>query len=92
MIANMQGCCYGLRLDYHIRFLYFTNYFNQKCYVSANIFLKFSGLENTNNKPFSNTFGKSSTTILTELLSTEDIINAPINELINFLLTYYQMS
>ena len=57
----------------------------EKCYVSANIFLKFSGLENTNSKPFSNTFGKSSTAILTEFLSTEDIINTPIDELVDFI-------
>ena len=57
----------------------------EKCYVSANIFLKFSGLENTDNKPFSNTFGKSSSAILTEFLSTEDIINMPINELVDFI-------
>lgn len=57
----------------------------EKCYVSANIFLKFSGLENTNNKPFSNTFGKSSSAILTEFLSIEDIINTPIDELVDFI-------
>ena len=57
----------------------------EKCYVSANIFLKFSGLENTDNKPFSSKFGKSSTAILTEFLSTEDIINKPINELVDFI-------
>lgn len=57
----------------------------EKCYVSANIFLKFSGLENTNNIPFSNKFGKSSSAILTEFLSTEDIINTPIDELVDFI-------
>ena len=57
----------------------------EKCYVSANIFLKFSGLENTNHKPFSNTFGKSSSAILTDFLSTEDIINTPIDELVDFI-------
>lgn len=57
----------------------------EKCYASANIFLKFSGIENTNYKPFSNTFGKSSSAILTEFLSIEDIINKPINELVDFI-------
>lgn len=57
----------------------------EKCYVSANIFLKFSGLKNTDSKPFSDTFGKSSSAILTEYLSSEDIINTPINELVDFI-------
>lgn len=57
----------------------------EKCYVSANIFLKFSGLKSTDNKPFSNPFGKSSSAILTEFLSTEDIINTPIDELVDFI-------
>lgn len=57
----------------------------EKCYVSSNIFLKFSALTNTDDKPFSNTFGKSSSSILTEFLSTEDIINTPINELVDFI-------
>lgn len=57
----------------------------EKCYVSANIFLKFSGLENTDNKPFSNIFGKSSSAILTEFLSIEDIVNMPVNELVDFI-------
>ena len=57
----------------------------EKCYVSANIFLKFSGLENTDNKPFSNKFGKSSSAILTDFLSIEDIINTPIDDLVDFI-------
>lgn len=57
----------------------------EKCYVSANIFLKFSGLENTDNIPFSDTFGKSSIAILTEFLSTEDIVNTPIEKLVDFI-------
>lgn len=57
----------------------------EKCYVSANIFLKFSALSTSQNKPFSNTFGKSSSAILTEFLSTEDIINTPIDELVDFI-------
>jgi len=57
----------------------------EKCYVSANIFLKFSAIENTDNKPFSDTFGKSSSAILTDFLSTEDIINTPIDELVDFI-------
>lgn len=57
----------------------------EKCYVSSNIFLKFSALTNSENKPFSNTFGKSSSAILTEFLSTEDIINTPIDELVDFI-------
>ena len=57
----------------------------EKCYVSANIFLKFSALATSDNKPFSNTFGKSSSAILTEFLSTEDIISTPLDELIDFI-------
>lgn len=57
----------------------------EKCYVSANIFLKLSALATSNNKPFSDTFGKSSSAILTEFLSTEDIINTPLNELVDFI-------
>ena len=57
----------------------------EKCYVSANIFLKFSALATSNNKPFSDTFGKSSSAILTEFLSTEDIINTPLDELVDFI-------
>ena len=57
----------------------------EKCYVSVNIFLKFSALATSDDKPFSDTFGKSSTAILTEFLSTEDIISTPLNELVDFI-------
>lgn len=56
----------------------------EKCYVSSNIYLKFSGLS-SNEKPFSNSYGVSATSILTDFLSTEDIINTPIDDLINFI-------
>lgn len=57
----------------------------EKCYVSSNIFLKFSALATSNNKPFSDTFGKSSSAILTEFLSTEDIISTPLENLVDFI-------
>lgn len=59
----------------------------EKCYVSANIFLKFSALATSDNKPFSDTFGKSSSAILTEFLSIEDIISTPLDELVDFIST-----
>lgn len=57
----------------------------EKCYVSANIFLKFSAISNSEEKVFCNTFGKTSSSILTDFLSTEDIINTPIDELVDFI-------
>lgn len=57
----------------------------EKCYVSANIFLKFSAISNSDEKVFSNTFGKTSSSVLTDFLSTEDIINTPIDELVDFI-------
>lgn len=57
----------------------------EKCYASANIFLKFSALSNTDDKPFSNNYTKSATAILTEFFSVEDIINKPIEELVDFI-------
>lgn len=59
----------------------------EKCYVSANIFLKFSALATSDNKPFADTFGKSSSAILTEFLSIEDIISTPLDELVDFIST-----
>jgi len=57
----------------------------EKCYVASNIFLKFSAISNSDEKVFSDTFGKTSSSVLTDFLSTEDIINTPINELVDFI-------
>lgn len=59
----------------------------EKSYILSNIFLKFSELAVLDKKdhPFSNTFGASSLASLTEFLSTEDIANSSIEDLVAFL-------
>lgn len=63
------------------------NISREKSYILSNIFLKFSELAVLDKKdhPFSNTFGASSLATLTDFLSTEDIANLSIEELVNFL-------
>lgn len=63
------------------------NITREKTYILSNIFLKFSELAvlNKNEQPFSNTFGASSLAVLTEYMSTEEIANADITELVAFL-------
>jgi transposase len=58
----------------------------EKLYMLSNIFLKFSELAvlGKDEHPFSNTFGATSTAVLTDFMSPEDIANAPLEELVNF--------
>ena len=59
----------------------------EKLYMLSNIFLKFSELAvlDKDNHPFSNTFGATSTAILTEFFSPEDIANTSLEGLIDFI-------
>lgn len=63
------------------------NMAREKSYILSNIFLKFSELAvlDKSEQPFSNTFGTSSVGVLTEFMSTEEIANTGLPELINFL-------
>ncbi|HHX63252.1 MAG TPA: IS110 family transposase [Epulopiscium sp.] len=63
------------------------NISREKSYILSNIFLKFSELAVLDKKdlPFSNTFGASSMATLTDFLSTEDIANTSIEDLVAFL-------
>lgn len=60
---------------------------SEKNYVLCNIFLKFSGIctVSSNESPFSDLFGATSTSIINEFVSPEDIINTPLEELIKIL-------
>lgn len=53
----------------------------------SNIFLKFSefSLLDEDEQPFSNNYGATASAVLTEFLSVEEIIEKPIDELINFI-------
>jgi transposase len=59
----------------------------EKNYILCNIFLKFSGLCTTSSTdtPFSNLFGATSSFILTDFVSPEDIVNTPLEDLITIL-------
>lgn len=59
----------------------------EKLYMLSNIFLKFSELAvlDKNEHPFSNTFGATSTAVLTEFLSPEEIADTPLEDLIDFI-------
>lgn len=61
----------------------------EKNYVLNNIFLKFSefALLGGEESPLSNKFGATAEAILTEYKTTEDIANAPLEELIGFVAT-----
>mgnify|MGYP003365636839 FL=1 len=63
------------------------NITREKSYILSNIFLKFSELAvlDKSEQPFSNKFGATSLAVLTEFMSTEEIANANIDELVNFL-------
>lgn len=63
------------------------NISREKSYILSNIFLKFSELAVLDKRehPFSNTFGASALATLTDFLSTEDIANSSIEELVSFL-------
>jgi transposase len=57
----------------------------EKTYMLSNIFLKFSefSLLNEEMQPFSNNYGVTATSILTDFLSTEDIATMPLEALID---------
>ena len=57
----------------------------EKTYMLSNIFLKFSefSLLNEETQPFSNNYGVTATSILTDFLSTEDIANMSLEALID---------
>jgi len=55
----------------------------EKQYLSSNLYLKFSALKvNPNDNPFSNTFSKTASYMLSDYLTTEEIVNAKIEDLI----------
>jgi transposase len=59
----------------------------EKTYMVSNIFLKFSEFSvlKEDEHPFSSKYGATASAVLTEILSTEDIVNMPIDELVKFL-------
>ncbi|WP_420912938.1 IS110 family transposase [Clostridium beijerinckii] len=63
------------------------NISREKSYILSNIFLKFSELAvlDKSENPFSNTFGATSVAVLTEYMSTEELANASIENLVAFL-------
>lgn len=55
----------------------------EKQYLSTNLFLKFSALKvNPETNPFSNTFSKTASNMLSDSLTTEEIANAEIEDLV----------
>ena len=55
----------------------------EKQYLSSNLFLRFSALKvNPDVNPFSNTFGKTSSVMLTDFLSNEEIVQADLSDLV----------
>ena len=61
------------------------NLTREKNYLLSNIFIKFSELAVGDEKPFSDSFGATSTAVLTEFLSSEDIAESSIDDLITFI-------
>ncbi|QAT39084.1 IS110 family transposase [Clostridium sp. JN-9] len=61
----------------------------EKTYMLSNVFLKFSefALLDGEEHPFSNKYGATASSILTDFLSSEDIANASIEELVEFINT-----
>lgn len=59
----------------------------EKAYMLSNIFLKFSefSLLDPEEQPFSNTFGATASAVLTDFLSTEEIIEMPTEYLIRYI-------
>lgn len=59
----------------------------EKSYMLSNIFLKFSefSLLDSQDQPFSNVFGATASSILTDFLSTEEIIEMPTETLISYI-------
>ena len=55
----------------------------EKMYLSSNLFLKFSALKvNPDDNPFSDTFGKTSSVMLTDFMSNEEIVKADLSDLV----------
>lgn len=55
----------------------------EKQFLSSNLFLKFSALKvNPDDAPFSNIYGKTSSVMLTDLLTNEEIISADLSDLV----------
>ena len=55
----------------------------EKQYLSTNLFLKFSALKvNPETNPFSNTFSKTAECMLSDYLTSEEIVNASLDELV----------
>jgi len=59
----------------------------EKAYMLSNIFLKFSefSLLDEDEQPFSNGFGATASSVLTDFLSTEEIIDMPMEDLISYI-------
>ena len=59
----------------------------KKTYMLSNIFLKFSEFTmlDTEEQPFSNEFGATASAVLTEFLSTEEIVDMPMEKLVEFI-------
>ena len=59
----------------------------EKAYMLSNIFLKFSefSLLDAEDQPFSNSFGATASSVLTDFLSTEEIIEMPTEDLISYI-------
>ena len=59
----------------------------EKTYMVSNLYLKFSELQllDGDSQPFSNLYGSTSSAILTEFMSLQDIIDTPEDELLEFL-------
>lgn len=59
----------------------------EKTYMVSNIFLKFSEFSVLKDEehPFCSNYGSTASAILTEFLSTEDIVNLPVEELVDFI-------
>ena len=58
----------------------------EKMYMLSNMFLKFSELAilKDHNSPFSDTFGATASAVLTEFLSTDDIVSMSTDDLVDF--------
>lgn len=59
----------------------------EKAYMLSNIFLKFSefSMLDPDEQPFSHSFGATASSVLTDFLSTEEIIDMPMEDLIHYL-------
>lgn len=59
----------------------------EKAYMLSNIFLKFSefSLLEGDEQPFSNSFGATAASVLTDFLSTEEIVEMPTEDLISYI-------